>query len=157
MGRGYPAHDKEVDYMLNADVIFSLISFSVALWYYIESLKFPPGVGNVPGPAFYPQLVFYVWVLLSLILFISGVRKRKVYFSYKLSDSRTKRGILVIVLTFLYLFLWGHGRFVLNTTIYLGSVMLILGEKIVQTIIASLVISIFVYYVFNKLFNVLLF
>ena len=143
--------------MLNADIIFSLISFVIALWYYIESLKFPPGVGNVPGPAFYPQLIFYVWVLLSIILFISGIRRRKVYFSYKLSDPRTKRGVLIIILTFLYLLLWGYGRFILNTTIYLGIVMLVLGEKIIQTIIASLAISIFVYYVFNKLFNVLLF
>ncbi len=143
--------------MINADIIFSLASLGVGIWYYVESLKFPPGVGNVPGPAFYPQLIFYVWVLLSLLLFISGIKKPKVYFPYKLSDPRVKRGLSVIVITLFYLLLWGRGRFVLNTTLYLASVMLILGEKIIKTIIASLVISVFVYYVFNNLFNVLLF
>ncbi|GEM_PF-1600893 len=143
--------------MLNADVIFSLISIGIGIWYYVQSLSFPPGIGNVPGPAFYPQLVFYVWMILSILLFISGIRKKKTYFSYELNDPRVKRAISVIIITFLYLFLWGKGRFVLNTTVYLGTVMLILGERLIQAIVASLVISIFVYYVFNNLFNVLLF
>ncbi len=143
--------------MINADIVFSLISIGVGIWYYVESLKFPPGVGNVPGPAFYPQLVFYVWMLLSVLLLISGIKRRKVYFPYKFGDPRVKRAISVIIITFLYLLLWGKGRFIINTTIYLGSIMVILGERVIQTIVASLVISIFVYYVFNNLFNVLLF
>ena len=143
--------------MINGDVVFSLVSLAIGIWYYVESLKFPPGIGGVPGPAFYPQLVFYIWVLLSILLFISGVKNKKRYFSYKLSDPRIKRGIIVIIVTFLYLILWGKGRFVINTTIYLGTIMLILGEKLLNTIIAALAISFFVYYVFNNLFNVLLF
>ncbi len=143
--------------MLNADVIFSLISMGIAIWYYVQSLSFPPGIGNVPGPAFYPQLVFYVWMILSILLFISGIKGKRTYFSYKLNDPRVRRALLVIAITFLYLFLWGKGRFILNTTIYLGVVMLILGERLLHTIIASLAISVFVYYVFNNLFNVLLF
>ncbi len=143
--------------MINGDTIFSVASILVGIWYYVESLKFPPGVGNVPGPAFYPHLIFYIWMLLSVLLFISGVKNKRRYFSYKLSDPRVKRALFVIILTFLYLMLWGKGRFVLNTTVYLGMVMLVLGEKLIQTIVAALAISFFVYYVFNNLFNVLLF
>ena len=143
--------------MLNADIIFSIVSLCIGVFYYVQSLKFPPGVGNVPGPAFYPQLVFYVCLMLTIILFLSGIKNKKVYFPYKFSDSRVQRGIFVIIITFLYLFFWGKGKFVINTPVYLTIIMIFLGEKWHKAIFASIVISLFVYYVFNNFFSVQLF
>ena len=143
--------------MINADVIFSIVSLGVGILYYVQSLKFPPGIGNVPGPAFYPQLVFYVWFILTVILFVSGIKNRKTYFPYRLSDPRVQRGFLIIVITFLYLFFWGKGRFVINTPAYLTVIMIILGEKWHKALFASILISLFVYYVFNNFFSVQLF
>lgn len=144
-------------YMFNADVVFSIVSIGIAIWYYVESLNFPPGIGNVPGPAFYPHLLFYVWIILAVLLFISGIKNKKVYFAYSLNNNKVKRALFAIGLTLLYLLLWGKGTFILNTTIYLGMIMFIMGENILKIIVSSLIISLFVYYVFNNLFNVLLF
>jgi hypothetical protein len=98
----------------------------------------PAGVGRLPGPGFFPQLIGSVTILLAVSLLVQTARRRDPG-AFALANKKTVAG--AIGLTFLYLLLWGTGWFALKTAIFLALLLRFLGQRWGVSVLVSLVLT----------------
>lgn len=89
------------------------------------AMELPDGIGNVPGPAFFPLVIAAVMGLLGGLL-LAQARKGGEGGAGAADWSRT---LGAAALTFLYLALWGTGLFPLRTAVFLALLLRFLGES----------------------------
>ena len=67
--------------MKNADLIISVGVFSLGIFLFYGSTTLPAGFSpGVPGPGFIPQIVAVALIILSIFLFVDGLKKKEIYF-----------------------------------------------------------------------------
>jgi hypothetical protein len=98
----------------------------------------PAGVGRLPGPGFFPQLIGSVTILLAVSLLVQTARRRDPG-AFALANKKTVAG--AIGLTFLYLLLWGTGLFALKTAVFLALLLRFLGQRWGVSVLVSLVLT----------------
>jgi hypothetical protein len=98
----------------------------------------PAGVGRLPGPGFFPQLIGSVTILLAVSLLVQTARRRDPG-AFALANKKTVAG--AIGLTFLYLLLWGTGWFALKTAVFLVLLLRFLGQRWGVSVLVSLVLT----------------
>lgn len=122
-----------------------------------ESSKLPRGMANIPGPGFFPRIVALVIMILSVILILKGI-----FMIIKKRNPNVVRGnwtksVLIIVTALIYVLIWGNGNFLLNTFVFLFLFQLVTKAKWYTAILSSLVLSVSIFLLFGKVFNVILF
>lgn len=140
-----------------SDLIFSLITMIYSIFLMTESSKLPRGMANIPGPGFFPRIVALVIMILSVILILKGI-----FMIIKKRNPNVVRGnwtksVLIIVTALIYVLIWGNGNFLLNTFVFLFLFQLVTKAKWYTAILSSLVLSVSIFLLFGKVFNVILF
>lgn len=150
---------KLVKQMIVPAIILALIAFA-----YILSIGFNAPEGGVLNPAYYPRLLIYIILFMTVSLIISEFIKNKKVGTEKSEDScdnknaskreitLTLKFILAIVLYSLLLKVLG---FVIATVLFLISAMMILGYKNYKNmVILTVIITAIVYFGFTNILNV---
>jgi hypothetical protein len=91
-----------------------------------SAFELPAGVGRLPGPGFFPQVIGSVTILLAVALLAQGAR-RPAAEGFELANPRGIAGAIGLV--FLYLLLWGTGWFALRTAVFLALLLRFLGQR----------------------------
>ena len=130
---------------------------ALSIYIFYETSFYPePFVQGAPGASAFPNVLASCLVVLSVILFIKGLRNKK-----EIEDVTNWKPFgkicidLILIIAFLMLLdIWDI--FIL-LPLLLATTMVIMGEKSIKAIIAlPLIFDLFVYTVFYKMFNVML-
>jgi putative tricarboxylic transport membrane protein len=98
----------------------------------------PAGMGRLPGPGFFPQVIGSLTILLAVSLLVQTARRREED-TFTLSNAGAVGG--AIGLTFLYLALWGTGLFALRTAAFLALLLRFLGQRWVVSLAVGVVLA----------------
>ena len=98
----------------------------------------PAGVGRLPGPGFFPQVIGSVTMMLAVALLIQAARRREGG-AFELANARGIAGAIGLV--FLYLLLWGSGWFALRTAVFLAVLLRFLGQRWTASIAVGLALT----------------
>jgi len=107
----------------------------------------PGGLGGLPGPGFFPQVIGVVVLLLGGALLFQAVRPSGADSSEGATEFLIEnRGAIVgaIGLTAVYLALWGTGLFALRTGVFLALFLKFLGQNWKASIAVALVLTVIV-------------
>jgi hypothetical protein len=98
----------------------------------------PPGIGGLPGPGFFPQVIGSVTILLAVCLLVQTARRRESE-DFALANKGAVAG--AIGLMFLYLLLWGSGWFALRTAVFLTLLLRFLGQRWGTSVIVGVALT----------------
>ncbi len=96
--------------------------FALGLSLLVSAARFPPGVGGLPGPGFFPSLIGAGMVVLSLALLGSGFarRARPAPAQHVENPHRSLAGLgAAVALTALYLAFWDEVPFAFRTALFI--------------------------------------
>lgn len=139
------------------DIITSVIVMALSAFAYFNAETFSlikRGTWNLAkNPAVYPRMIATVMFVLGAILLISTIMKGKV------KGLQIDKGIFgnilkVVVLMFLYIIGVYILGFILATTLFMISVIMVFGGKIKTALIVSLPVTVGLYVIFQVLFSV---
>lgn len=140
------------------NVIVSIVMFLVGVGFAYLSSELPDrGMRNIPGPAFFPGLVAVFIIILSLSLLVKGVRG--------LREKRAHFGPLSIPHKPLFIVFWFlimlavlpyAGFLAAGIPFFAGLMILCEKKKPVHILVGSVVIPVFLYFLFREGFSILL-
>lgn len=140
------------------DVIFSIISFIIGLLFFIPALGFgiAPTKEGTPGPGFFPIIISSIVMIISIIQIIKSLKAKEKHF--KLDDeirANLKPFFITVVAIIVYLILWKFITFFPATIIFLLVLNYIYKKSWKFNILFTAGLTLFVYFVFAKLFSVM--
>ncbi len=140
-----------------AEIIWALlfITFAAVFYYLTLDLRISPGPDV--GGAFYPRLLVYATLILSLKLLYNAFKRdkkdREELFDFE--NGGFKDVILVIIISFIYLYLLKIIGFLFLTPVYLFLLLTIIEAKtFAYRILISVLTTAIVMYVFQNFLNV---
>lgn len=93
----------------------------LGLYLLFSARQFPPGVGGMPGPGFFPAAIGAAMLLLALPLLVTGRSSPRV--------APASRSVwIAISLLAAYLLLWNHVPFAVRTALFLVIYLRCLGQ-----------------------------
>lgn len=140
-----------------AEIIWALIFIAYGSLFYYLSLDLRPSPGPDVGGAFYPRLLVYATLILSLKLIYNAFkRERKDSESlFDFENGGFLKVISVVIISFIYLYLLDIVGFLLLTPVYLFLLLTIIEAKnFYYRIFISVLTTIIVMYVFQNFLNV---
>ena len=108
--------------------IFFIVLFSIIL--YINTLTIPIRIQGELGSAFMPRLVLAGIIIMSLIKLIFVLTNKKDNYKKKVYSSEPlTKGLLTILMLFIYMLLLENLGFILSTSVYLVGQIFILTDS----------------------------
>jgi putative tricarboxylic transport membrane protein len=112
-----------------------------------SAFELPAGMGRLPGPGFFPEVLGSVTIVLAVALLVQTGRRREPG-GFELENIRGIAGAIGMV--FLYLLLWGSGWFALRTAVFLALLLRFLGQRwtvsvVVGSVLTAVVVGAFQY------------
>ena len=140
----------------NIIVSIGLLGFGV--WFMYLSSELPArNIGNVPGPGFFPGIISVFIVLLSLALLLRGVLELRSTQVLKQKITLPLHGIAVIFLFLIMVFALPYAGFLMVAIPFFASVLLLCERtKPLYMVLGSIIIPVFLYYLFRAGFSILL-
>lgn len=152
------------------DLITSIILMALSIVMFIEAFNIKALTDSVVGAGFMPKIIAGVIAIMSVFVFVSGLKRRKVEEVEEetpVSDHEetdNKNGYIYLILTmiflFFYLLLLPILGFLIVTAAYLIIQMLLFSEWTIRNVIQYSVISIatssIIYFLFRNAFYVML-
>ena len=124
--------------MNRTDLAVGLIFLLLGICLLVSSFGFPPGMGPLPGPGFYPGIVGAAIMLLAASLVAGSLRSAGVG-SFAVEN---RRAIAVTAgLLALYIALWGVIPFAIRTVLFVVVFLRLLGQRWKPAIAVSLVLT----------------
>jgi hypothetical protein len=124
--------------MNRTDVTVGTLFLVLGVYLLISSFSFPPGMGALPGPGFFPTVIAVVVVALSLALLVGGLRTA-VGPEFRL-ENRRALAVTVGLLTG-FLLLWGVVPFAVRTLVFLALFLRFLGQTWRAAILVGAVLT----------------
>ncbi len=140
-----------------AEIIWALLFIAFGAVFYYLTFNLRPSPGPDVGGAFYPRLLVYATFILSLKLLYNAFKKEKKdseeLFDFK--DGGFRNVVLVVIISFIYLYLLDLIGFLLLTPFYLFLLLTIIEAKTFgHRILISILTTVTVMYVFQNFLNV---
>lgn len=124
--------------MNRTDLAVGLIFLFLGICLLVSSFGFPPGMGPLPGPGFYPGIVGAAIMLLAASL-VAGSLRSAGSASFAVEN---RRAIAVTAgLLALYIALWGVIPFAIRTVLFVVVFLRLLGQRWKPAIAVSLVLT----------------
>ncbi|MDN5334032.1 tripartite tricarboxylate transporter TctB family protein [Sphaerochaeta halotolerans] len=143
------------------DVVFGIVSFILSTVFLILAQRFSSATTDgVPGAGFFPSIVCVLIMFISVLLIIQGYKKKQHYFKPAVGIkelSRNTRDLIITCLALIGFFLlWKYVHFLVGITLFLLILNAVYRQKILTNIIYTLVCASAIYFVFGKIFHVML-
>ena len=143
---------------MSGEIIISLIGMLISAGAVVNAFSFPGGTADgVPGAGVFPQALCVVIFVLNVAVIAKALKNR----AKKEELSKEEKGRLVkiaiiVILTALFLILWGKVHFVVLCSLLLIGIGVVLKQNLKTFIPGAIVSSVIVYVVFQQLLNVML-
>jgi putative tricarboxylic transport membrane protein len=124
--------------MNRTDVTVGALFFALGLYLLISSFSFPPGLGALPGPGFFPTVIAVVVVVLSLALLAGGLRTASGP-EFRLENRRALAVTVGLLAGFLLL--WGVIPFAVRSLVFLALFLRFLGQTWRAAILVGAVLT----------------
>ena len=124
--------------MKRTDLVISLSFAALGAGLLLAGAWMPPGMGRLPGPGFFPEVVGAVILLLAAALFFVSLRK-EVAGGFRL-ENRTALAATAALLI-VYLALWGVVPFVLRTVVLLVVFLKMLGQRWRPALLVAVILT----------------
>lgn len=136
----------------------SLIIMLTAGYFFIVSLSFPPGMGGgVPGPAFFPQLILILVILLSIIYLVQVIREKDPGPIFtELERSKLLTLLIISIAILIFVFFLGKISFFILAPGFLLLICLILRLHWRTSLLTTIILCLMVYLIFMKGFKVII-
>lgn len=133
--------------------IFAII-LGISIFFLTNSFPdFNIGNAGVPGPAFFPNLIGGLLILVGIGEFFEA-RKSKRHLNFAIKNKQSLFNILVVIALILaYIFLLKKIGFILMSFFFCFVVMKLLQVSWSKSIIFALILVVILYLVFGKLFR----
>ena len=126
--------------MTRANLIVASAFAALGIYLIASSLAFPAGVGRLPGPGFFPQVIGAVIILLAGALAAQTLKARTVpQGDWQFENGRAIAGAIGLV--FVYLLLWGVGFFALRTALFLALFIRFMGQPWKHSVLVAVVLT----------------
>lgn len=140
--------------MKKGNIISSIICILIGLFILFESKDFPQGATGVPGPAFFPRILAYFVIGLSVLLIINTFIKRDDR-KITLLDKDSIKVYVTIGFLLAYLILLNFLGFIIATPIFLFSLIFFyIRKNILKNAIIAVLVTFLIYGVFSSLLAV---
>ncbi|MBM3810105.1 MAG: hypothetical protein FJW20_00575 [Acidimicrobiia bacterium] len=124
--------------MKRSDVVVALLFMALGAALVVAASGFPPGVGPLPGPGFFPGVIGAVMLLLAAGLQVSALRSGTV----PVFEIGNRRQLAVAAgLLLVYLLVWDQAPFAIRTLVFLIAFLRMLGERWRSSIAVSVVLT----------------
>ena len=120
------------------DVTLAVFFLLIGIYLTVSASVLPAASDGLAGPGFFPRAIGVVMLGLGSILLYQGIRARSTA-SFEVRHGATIAAI--VILTALYLLLWGIGFFPLRTFIFVALFLRILGQSWKTGVSVSLVLT----------------
>lgn len=141
------------------DKITAAIFISLALFFLINAVLMPftTEYGKYGAPGIVPIVFSTIVILLNLIMLLRKKQKKisiqMINENKKIFSIENKRLLISVIICLSYVLLLGHLNFIVLTSIFVAVLSLIFyRKKPVLVIIASILVTYGIYYIFEKLF-----
>ena len=132
----------------------SLLLFCAGYAYLTANLA-TRAIENTTQPSFFPWVITACLTILSLSLLIQAVIPKFSQMVPKSSGIPTKRAILALVLSIIYLALLPLLGFIGANILLFSGLMYLYGErKLIKNIIFSILVSVVIFYLFREAFQI---
>ena len=142
-----------------ADFWIAILVIALSIIFFIQADRMP-GSDRGIGPGDYPKVICYVLFALGAIQLVTVIIRSKgiPLIDFKSINSRyLLRALIMLLLTLLYYKLLKPVGFLLTTPLYLFASFILFGyKKKVKAAIIAIVFSVVVYFLFTKVFLVIL-
>ena len=142
-----------------ADFWIAILVIALSIIFFIQADRMP-GSDRGIGPGDYPKVICYVLFALGAIQLVTVIIRSKgiPLIDFKSINSRyLPRALIMLLLTLLYYKLLKPVGFLLTTPLYLFASFILFGyKKKVKAAIIAIVFSVVVYFLFTKVFLVIL-
>lgn len=140
------------------DIIVSIAMLLFGAWFMSLSSELPiRSIENIPGPAFFPGIVAFFIVALSLALLVRGVRGLRDVQAFSQTVTFPRKAVFVIVLFVIMLAVLPYAGFLMAAIPFFAALMVLCeNNKPIQVLIGSVCIPVFLYYLFRHAFSILL-
>lgn len=142
--------------IINKDYILSATVLIIGLFFVIESFTLPAGEYLLNSPSSFPMLLGYCLIGLAIWQFIKTFREKKANTKEPYSRLEIKRGVVFVLLTFVYIFiLIPMIGFLISTFLFLFIGLLFYKEvRWYTALLVSTGMVGFIYVVFEQLMNI---
>jgi putative tricarboxylic transport membrane protein len=145
--------------MKRADIVAGILGLCLCALVFYLTASFPEDQVVRVGPAFFPRLLSAGLGIFSAILLVSAFFKANAASEsgFSLRDPGIRRGIVSVVATVIYCYLFEYLGFITLTIIYLIFLMLLLKERHYFQIVSTAIgVTIAVFFIFEGLLNITL-
>jgi protein-S-isoprenylcysteine O-methyltransferase Ste14 len=122
------------------NAIVGLLGLLLGVALLISAQFLPAGMGNLPGPGYFPSLIGSAIALLSAGVLWTAVRAPE---KPKWEGGNFRLMGLAVLLTGGYLLLWGVAPFLVRTPIYLFALMMLGRTRLWSAVVVSIVLTLF--------------
>lgn len=142
--------------MKKGNIITAVVCIVMAVYVILTAMTYPGAKHGVPGPGMFPIIISSLMILSSISLIITSLKmKPEENVSIDISSEGSKRVYIVMAMLIAYFILFKYVGFIITTTVLLSVLIRWFSKKnIVFCIVISIVITMAVYLIFNKLLNV---
>ncbi|MGI6029224.1 MAG: tripartite tricarboxylate transporter TctB family protein [Candidatus Heteroscillospira sp.] len=144
---------------LTKDVIVPAVTLLFFIVYILEALKLSaPVVDGVPQETFFPVIIFIFGTAATIMLLVSGIKK--VSAANYVAPEKKKinyKPFYIVLATAAFIFFFDILGYTIMAPLYLFTMMMIYDDKpqhIVKKIVYSVLITIFVYIIYNFVFGI---
>lgn len=144
--------------MKKANLIFNLVLFIVIVYLFVLTFSFPTRFGiEDSGPTIFPRFALIGLAILLVMDSLAVVRK-KVNLPLFSQDEKKKlvRFVLLLVIIFTFVFCLGKLNFIILSLISLFLISMVFKLKWVTSLITSVTLTLFIYFVFVEGLNIVL-
>jgi hypothetical protein len=104
-----------------AEPAVAVVFLLLGLYLLFSARQFPPGVGGIPGPGFFPAVIGAAMLVLALPLLLTrGAGPRP--------TAASQPALITVSLLAAYLLLWNHVPFSVRTALFLAIYLRCLGQ-----------------------------
>ena len=132
--------------MKRTNLAVSALFLALGGYLIFSATRFPPGMGRLPGPGFFPGVVGAVIAALAAVLLLAALRGKQ---APEVCFENGKTLAAAIALLLAYLLLWGGVNFVLRTAVLLVLFLRLAGERWRSALVVSLTLTIAVVLAFQ--------
>lgn len=139
---------------IHPDVLASVLLFIVGVAIVVMSKGLPSAGLSRYGPGFFPSITGYGLAIVSLILLVEAIRKKKTADTYMDRKSLTDI-IILLAVVLVYSFMLRPLGYIISTVLFLAAILYIFGYRnYIKLGIIALIVPTSIYLLFVQLLSV---
>lgn len=142
--------------MKKASIVAAILSFAFGIFIMAIAMTFPKSSNGVPGPGMFPIIIALIIMISSIAVLINSLKiKENNDKEIKFLSADSKRAYITMAILVVYLIVMPLVGFCVSTFCLMFAMIKWFSKKnIIHCALISLIITVVIFFIFNKLLNV---